>query len=209
MKIALINGSPKRKESISGIILEELKQLLPTEHHIETFNINKPSLTEDEIEKLQSCTAWVFAFPLYIDSIPSQLLSCLCQLEQAGFDRNGKHVYAIVNCGFYEGKQTRHALSMMEVWCQKADLMWGMGIGFGGGGGLAYMKRIPQGRGPKRSLGKSLTVLVDAILLQDSKDNIYASITLPRFVYKFISEFIWKKAIKANGGKVSDLDRKL
>ena len=39
MKIALINGSPKRKDSASGLILKELQGLIPSENEI-----IKPSL---------------------------------------------------------------------------------------------------------------------------------------------------------------------
>jgi len=209
MNIALINGSPRKKDSSSGALLEDIKQLLPAEHHIKEFHLNKSELTEEDIKEMQNCTAWVFAFPLYVDAIPSQLLSCLCQLEKAEFDGSGAHVYAFVNCGFYEGRQARHALSIMEVWCQKAGLQWGMGVGFGGGGPLAKMGNIPLGKGPKRTLGNILSVLVDAILALDSKDNVFASISLPRFVYRFASEVNWRKSIKANGGKVRDLDRRL
>ena len=208
MKIALINGSPKRKGSSSSALLEDLKKLLPDEHQIKQFHFNKPLLTEDEITELQDCSAWVFAFPLYVDSIPSHLLSCLCQLEQADFNRNGIHIYTFVNCGFYEGKQNTYALSIMENWCYKAGLNWGMGIGFGGGGALSSMKNAPLEKGPKRNLGISLTVFVEAISRQDQKDNIITSIAFPRFLYKLIIELEWRKSIKANGGKVKDLKKR-
>ena len=208
MNIALINGSPKTKASASGALLEDLKQLLPNEHHIKLLHLNKPALTIEDITTLQDCSAWVFAFPLYVDAIPSHLLSCLCQLEQADFNRNDIHVYSFVNCGFYEGKQTKYAMGVIETWCRKTGLKWGMGVGFGGGGALVSMKNAPLEKGPKRTLGKSLTLFVEAILRQDQKDNIYTSIAFPRFLYKIIIESIWKKAIKKNGGKVKDLKKR-
>jgi len=209
MNIAFINGSPKRKDSASGALLADLKQLIPSEHLIKEFNLNKDFITEKDIEALHNCSVWVFAFPLYVDSIPSHLLSCFCQLEQTEFNRNNIYVYGLVNCGFYEGEQTQYAMSMMEIWCDKVGLNWGMGVGFGGGGGLAQMKSIPLGKGPKKTLGKSLAVCADAISKGISIDNVYTSINLPRFVYKFFAESTWKKSIKANGGKVKDLNKKL
>lgn len=209
MNIALINASPKIKESASSLLLGELKNLLPSTHQVKEFSIRKPVLTEEEIEALQNYSTWVFVQPLYIDAIPSHLLSCLCQLEQVSFAEQTIHVYAIVNGGHYEGKQSRHALGIMENWCKKTGLQWGMGIGFGGSGALDQITGVPLGYGPKKKLGVAYETLARAILSQKSGENIYVSVGLPRFVYKFLGEMGWRKQIKANGGKWKDLKRKV
>jgi len=208
MNIGLINGSPKAKGSSSEVLLEDLSSLLPTEHPVQKFSFNKPVVTDQDIEKLQNCQAWVFTFPLYVDGIPSHLLSCLKQLEQADIKNKDIRVYVIINCGFYEAGQNRHAMTMMEIWCGKTGLKWGMGIGFGGGGGLPTIKNVPLGKGPKTTLGKSLAVFSKAILAKETEDNHYITINLPRFVYKFFADIGWKKLIKANGGKVKELERR-
>jgi len=209
MNIALINGSPKKTESSSGALLHDLKSLFPAEYSIKEFRMNKPTLTEAEIEELQGYSTWVFAQPLYIDGLPSHLLFCLYQLEQALSTDKVIRVYAIVNGGLYEGKQSHHALAIMENWCKRAGLQWGMGIGYGGGGGMAQMKHIPLGKGPKRALGKAYTVFAETIASQSSGENIYASITIPRFLYKYIVERGWRKRLKANGGRAKDINRKV
>jgi len=209
MNIALINGSPRGKGSNSGALLGDLKGVLPAEVSIREFHFSKPMITDQDMKDLQNCSTWIFAFPLYVDAIPSHLLSCLGQLEQADFKRENIHIYAIVNCGFYEAKQNRHAVSMMEIWCEKAGLTWEMGIGFGAGGGLSQMKNIPLGKGPKKNLGIALAELKETILAKDSKDNLYMSMNYPRFVHKLFAEAGWRKGIKANGGKVKDLKRQL
>ena len=208
MNIALINGSPRGKESNSGALLADLKEVLPTEASIREFHFNKPTITDQAMRELKNCSAWIFAFPLYVDGIPSHLLSCLEQLEQADFQHEAPHVYTIVNCGFYEAKQNRLAVSMMEIWCERAGLTWGMGIGIGGGGGLSQMRNVPLGKGPKRTLGNALAVLNEAVLEKETKDNFYTSINFPRFVHKLLAEANWKRRIKANGGKVKDLKKR-
>jgi len=209
MNIALINGSPRGKKSNSSALLEDLKGLFPTEVSAQAFNFNKPMIADQDMKNLQNCSTWVFAFPLYVDGIPSHLLSCLQQLEQADFKCEDVHVYVIVNCGFYEAKQNYHAISMMEIWCEKAGLTWGMGIGLGGGGGVSQIKNVPLGKGPKRTLGNALSVLGESVLTKEPRDNFYTSINFPRFVHKFFAESGWRKSIKANGGKVKDLKRQL
>jgi len=209
MNIGLISGSPKDKDSSSEILLEDLSRLLPTEHTIQKFHFNKPVVTEQDINNLRNCSAWVFSFPLYTNGIPSHLLSCLKQLEQADCKGKDIRVYAISNCGFYEGTRNKYAIANMEIWCEKAGLTWGMGIGFGGGSGMVHLKSIPLGKGPKKNLGKSLSALSGAISEKASKDNHYITLNIPMFVYKLLAGGSWKKLIKANGGKVKDLDKRI
>jgi hypothetical protein len=42
-------------------------------------------------------------------------------------------VYAIFNCGFFEGKQCKSAFPILEYWCKKAGLVYSGGVGIGGG----------------------------------------------------------------------------
>jgi len=209
VNIALINGSPKKKDSNSDALLHDLKSLFPAEHHIKEFLLNKPTLTEAELKELQSCSTWVFAQPLYIDGLPSHLLSCLCQMEREISTDEVIRVYAIVNGGLYEGKQSQHALAIMESWCRRTGLQWGMGIGLGGGGGMKQMKGIPLGKGPKRALGKAYKVFAETILSQGVGENLYVSIALPRVLYKFLAERNWRKRFKENGGRARDLNRQI
>jgi len=209
VNIALINASPKKKESNSGALLHDLKSLFPAAYNIKEFSMNKPTLTEAEIKELQSYSTWIFAQPLYIDGIPSHLLSCLCQMEQEISTDETIRVYVIVNGGLFEGKQSHHALAIMENWCRRAGLQWGMGIGYGGGGGMTQMKGVSLGKGPKSTLGKAYGVFAETILSQGSRENIYTSIAFPRVLYKYMAEMNWRKRIKANGGRVKDINRRI
>jgi len=209
LNIGLINCSPKAKgNSSSEILLDDLNSLFSIGHFVQRLHFKKPAVTDLDIETLQHCHAWIFSFPLYVDGIPSHLLSCLKQFERSDFKYNDIRVYVIINCRFYEGGQNRHAMEMMEIWCEKAGIKWGMGIGLGGGGGLLQMKNVPLGKGPKTALGKSLSVLSEAVLNKETKDTHYISINLPRFVYTFLANSGWNKLIKENGGKVKDLKRR-
>lgn len=208
MNIALINASPKKKESASKTLLCDLKSTFSGEHTIKDFSFHTPNITEVEINELCNYSAWVFAFPLYVDGIPSHLLSCLCEMEKLGINNKNIHVYAIVNCGFFEGKQNRNALAILKNWCDKMGFVWGAGIGFGGGGALAYMNGVPLGSGPKGTLGKAYKELTNTILSQSSIEDIYTSIGFPRLLYKVGAEMGWKQMIKANGGKKKDINKR-
>lgn len=115
MKIAFINGSPKIKDSASSYILQELKVFLKDESNmISEYYFRKSQLSTKEIEQLTEYNILVFAFPLYVDGIPSHLLNCLMQLEKpfANIKEKNIMVCSLVNCGFYEGLH----INLLQKW---------------------------------------------------------------------------------------------
>ncbi len=207
MKIALINASPKAKGSTSGTLLEDLKNRIGQRAEITEPVCHGASLPKGTPEALQSADAWVFAFPLYVDGIPSHLLSCLIQLEEAGLGDPNVRIYGIVNCGFYEGKQGEPALEVLQNWCARTGFLWGGGVGVGGGGGLAMMPKTPPGQGPKAPIEEALGILAENILQGKRQDNRYVSVAVPRFLYKMGAQIGWRQMIKANGGRKKDLSK--
>lgn len=211
MKIALINGSPRMKDNASGTLLEDLRTLINSNDEIISCELHKPQINEEQKEELYSCDALVLAFPLYVDGIPSHLLSCLKSLQTYFNIRPSKpiKVYTIINCGFYEGRQNEVAIEIVKNWTYKSGLLWGQGLGIGGGGMLASIKTIPIGHGPKKNLGKAFNELVPNIINGESGDTVYISPNFPRFLYMAGGNMGWRSQIKTNGLKVKDLFRQL
>jgi len=118
MKIALINGSPKVKESASGNIIEELKGIIEKDNvQIINCDLHKAQVSDEQKEELYSCDAIIFAFPLYVDGIPSHLLYCLKVLQEYFNTKESKpiRIYTIVNCGFFEGQQNAIAIDILKI----------------------------------------------------------------------------------------------
>jgi len=206
MNIALINGSPKKKDSASEIILSELKSLLGN-NNINEISLNSPKL--ENPENFSGHDILVFSFPLYIDGIPSHLLSCLCELEQY-FRQNPSDtmVYAMSNNGFFEGEQNKYAIELMKNWCIKSGLKWGGGLGVGAGGMLGGLKDVPAGKGPKKNISLAINKLSENILNKKENGIKFVSPNLPRFMYILVAHMGFRQAIKANGFKTKDLFRK-
>lgn len=207
MNISFINGSPKKKKSASQAVLNDLKTFLPSQN-ISEIHFNKPKVTEEQIEILRKSDVLVFSFPLYVDSVPSNLLACLLVLEKELYSLP-LTVYAISNNGFYEGIQNKHALNVIKNWTTKTQLTWGQGLGVGAGGMLVGFSKVPPGKGTKKSLGTALRTLSSNILHLQSGENLFITANFPRFLYKLIAHFGWKWQIKKNGKTVKDLYRKL
>ena len=205
MKIGIINGSPKKTGSASGILAGEFTGLLEqaeiTECHIYNRGYSIPP-------QLSQQDALVFFFPLYVDAIPSQLLSFLENLEEELRGRDIT-VYAAVNSGFCEGRQNRWALEIMENWCGKTGLKWGQGLGIGGGGMLTGIESVPPGKGPKKYISKGLSEMAAHVKSRQNAENIYVSINFPRRLYILMAQIGWRQQLKRNGLKLKDLKRVL
>lgn len=209
MKIVGINGSPKYSGSSSGVILKELEAYL-TGHEYTEISVRKPEISEEMKTQILGCEVLVFAFPLYADSIPSQLTAALQQMESILKDaQTDKVVYAIVNCGFYEGRQNHIALKMMKCWCRKAGLFWGQGLGIGGGGMAPMLIDIPEGKGIKKDFSGALKELAEKIVKRGRAEDRFISPGIPRIMYKLAGQMGWRKQIKNNGLSVKELSRKI
>ena len=225
MKIALINGSPKFKENASGKLLDLVKEAagaagLDTTDCRDMSNFveiqfRKPQPpTAEQLAQLAEADAWVFAFPLYVDGIPGHLLHVLTELEaaraSAGLSNPQRKIYGICNCGFYEGQQNEPALDVLKNWTAKCGYIWGGGVGVGGGGATISLTGMGKvGHFFMGPINKALSKQAAAIGNGQTLANQYVSIALPRWIYTFCAHDGWKKKIKANGGKVEDLERRL
>lgn len=212
MKIVFLNASPKLRNSASGVLLTDLKECVLKEikdAEVTDINLHKPEVSEETIELIKNMDILVFSFPLYVDGLPSHFLSCLCQLQRLDFGQKSIGVYGIANCGFYEGKQNECALHILENWCSRMQFQWKMGLGVGGGGSLSMMGSVPFGHGPKKPIDVKLEQMVQSIKNGFTEENQYVSVGMPRFAYKLAAELGWKQTIRANGGKIRDLGRRL
>ncbi|MFA7673042.1 MAG: hypothetical protein WCY62_04225 [Clostridia bacterium] len=206
LKIALINGSPKGKSSVSGFILDELKSYFDQQIITEFPFHASHSITTAELEALAVQDILVFAFPLYVDGIPSHLLRSLVKIENYfNGDPPELKVYAVVNAGFFEGKQTKNALDMMRRWSEASGVKWGQGIGIGGGGMLTSLRNVQNGKGPRKDPSLVLRALAKNATEGKSTGNIFVSPNFPRFLYKIAAELGWRLRIRQNGLHQKDL----
>ena len=206
MNIVMVNGSPKVKETVSGYLLSELKTNLGESIVVTEYRLTRTNDTTALYQDILSCDAVLFAFPVYVDAIPSHLLRFLTELEQ--FLHGGPcqaMVYAIVNCGFIEAKQTRLAIRMMECWCHRAGLRWGRALGVGGGEMIAGLSSIPLGAGPKTSLGHSMDEYIQSLRTLSGGETLFASPNFPRFAFQMAGNHMWNSAAKSHGLTKQDI----
>ena len=131
-KTVLINCSPKKKLSVSGFIMRCAGLMIRGEK--EYLRLRTPADRERALQALKTAGKVVFAVPLYVDSLPSHVLSFLKEAEAFCGERGLRpKVYAIANNGFIEGKQNEPLMQVMENFCARSGLEWCGGVGIGGG----------------------------------------------------------------------------
>lgn len=132
MKTVLINCSPKKRFCASAYFLG-LQRLFVKGKKV-TERLRNASDHGRILEELADADTVVFCLPLYVDSVPSHILPFLKEMED--FCKKNSihpHIYSISNNGFIEGSQSEPILRVFQNFCARSDLMWGGGIGIGGG----------------------------------------------------------------------------
>lgn len=205
MKIALINGSPKCKESASGALISDFLACAYEKCDCVEVKMNKVKLDKSVMESLAECEAWVIFYPLYVDGVPGHLLSCLKTLEENKERFGERYIYAVSNCGFYDGRQCEWSLEIIEHWSRRCGFAYGGGIGVGGGGALTALLHMKPGDKPKSKIDRSLNYLFEKVLEEGRFDNIYANISISRSIYKMAAEYGWGRNLVKNGKKKKDI----
>lgn len=208
MKILMICGSPRRKNSTSQYLLQGLKEKISDGNEILMANVAESydKTVEIIVNNIADTKAIVLAFPLYVDGIPSNFLEVLINTEKVikGKKTDCK-VYAIINNGFYDARQNGIAIDMILKWCEKSGMKMGYAIGVGAG---EMVQEAPLGHGPATNLGKVIDQLSVDILKGKSGETIFVEPNFPRFLYKIAAHFSWRKQAKGNGLKSSDIKKR-
>ena len=207
LKISIVNGSQKKYESNTGIILDILKIKINNTHELSFFNCGINELTGGDYKKIICADAIILAFPLFVHSLPSNTLKFLIELEKIIKQEQACNLimYAIINNGFYEGKQNNIAFEILKNWCEHNAVKFGGGIGQGAGEMLGKMKFIPVNTGFFGNFADALRVMLKKLELRETFEVIYLSPYFPRFLWKLLAERYWKKLAANNGLKTADM----
>ena len=139
MKTVFINGSPKKKLSVSSYLLGIVRLLVRGE--VVSEQVRNPGDHERVLQSLKDAENVVFGMPLYVDGVPSHMLAFMKEMEKFCIDNDIRlNVYVVSNGGFIEGCQNRPLMQVMENFCKRCNFQWRGGVGIGGGVMLNVMR---------------------------------------------------------------------
>lgn len=194
MKIALIDGSLEREDSISGQMLEEMKPYLMGQEWEEFyFYADSPRKREETARRLQEYDTLLLAVPFDGEKLSSHMEGILTELKLLlGEKKSLQTAYAMVQCGAYDGYRNEGALDSLRAWCEEEGILWGQGIGMGAGGMLLSMQEIPMGQGPKKEVGKAFAELVEHMVSRVPGEDLFLSIDISRFSCQAAAGYGWR-----------------
>lgn len=219
-RICFVNGSPKGETSSSNTLLKEVNTMVSDNEYSKYFiNVTKSlkasqkNLEDDFIEMINA-DAVIFAFPLYVDCLPSIFIRFLHEFYEFAVKINSSNrntkIYAIINCGFPEPSQNSNALRIMKNFCTKLNYKWRFGIGIGMGGMIGSTKDVPFKSGLKREVYNGLHDIFKDIEeeIKGEKEDLYVRFKFPKRLYLFMGSKGWISSAKKNGLKKNQLYRK-
>ena len=142
MKTLILTMSPRKSFSASMYYSKVLKFFMK-KGEAEILELKTQKQYLDLERQLDSVDNLVFVTPVYVDTLPSTVLEKLVKIEDFAKDKNLKiNVYAITNCGFYEGEQCELAQKTFETWCLKCGFNFYGGLGIGAGVMVAFIRTL-------------------------------------------------------------------
>ena len=181
MNILFLNGSPKRITSASQYFLNLIRM---QSVKCKTKQIKLQPKAYDEIfSQFRQIDALVISLPVYVDGVPSHVLRFMTEAEQFLKEHNYSFkLYVISNCGFYEGTQCKHVLSIMRSFCKASGLIWGGGLGIGAGEMLGAIRVM--------LISTALSFLISVptfFLLGEPFLGLWISSAIPMFIFLLLS----------------------
>lgn len=204
-KTLLINCSLKAGDSNSRIFLDTLNRNMNGEAVI--VNIGEYLRRFDELTSVvDGADKLVVAMPLFVDGVPSVAVRFMEHLYIQNSASN-KKVYAIVNQGFYESRQSCNALAIAKNWAEKTGFDYSGGVAVGAGEmiGMLVHNGISE-NGPIKSTIVALKQMAKAVEHGDKFEDIYVEPTrFSRRMYMFIANRTWPRSAKAFGVRKKEL----
>ena len=210
MNIFAVNGSPKIGVSNSGTVLSIIRRMLPEDVQWNDWcpaEAQRKKLRFD-VSLLQNAEVMLIACPLYVDGLHSTLMLFMEQHQQMLREcAHTKRIFAVVNCGFYEGKQNEHALEMIRFYSRQSGQNWCGGTGIGTGEMISGLNKISPEAGIRKPVIRALRSVAVAIASPYGclKEPVFTQHGLPWFLFKLAGEFGWRQSAKKNGLKTRDL----
>ena len=174
-------------------------------HELSVVEWNKKNAKEEDFELMRTMDAIVFAFPLYVDAIPSSLLEFMYAFHEhlikhpCPKDCKVPKVYSIINNGFIEGKQNINALQIMAHYSARIGFIWRFGIGIGAGEFIREtMEVIPLKSKLILGIYKGLTILAADLegQVDTEQSNIMTNPSMPKLIFTAAASRHWIKEAK-------------
>lgn len=208
-KALLVVGSPRNKGSNSHFIGKYLIEKISEkgwsvdEEFVYQAVRNQDIMTKI-LKKLDDSDLVILVFPLYVDSLPSQMIKFL---ENVNEQRKGKggpkpRLIAICQSGFPESNHCDFAVRICQFFARDSGFGWAGGLSIGGGSAVHAVDLNElggMGRNLRRALELTATSLVNGGNVPAEAKELTNKGVLAPWLLRLIVNRGWKKQCRANG----------
>lgn len=205
MKVILLNGSPRGEKSNSQVMLRWLIEGYGRE--LPLYYLHRESLHPQAIKATLEADIIFLILPLYVDSMPGQVMKFFEELEKHREELRGRSIGTIIHSGFPEGSHSFILREILEGVFEELGLDC-LGIAIRGGSeGTRLMPDLLQRRSIKaiREIGRALSQ--ERPWPESALRDLSHPLTLSRrrkLAMKMeswlgLSNLYWNRQLKANG----------
>jgi hypothetical protein len=210
--LVLLNGSPKGRGGTSGSIGDYILSKMTQEGiSKETIHVGKSIRNEEKwnkvVESVKNADTIILSFPLYWDSLPSQLIKAFENLysRKDELDRS-PNFYVVVNNGFPEPWHNEIAIEICKNFSKKMNFKWQGALNIGGGAAIAG-RALEETGGMTFKLRETLEMASKAIEqsepIPSKVKNRLSKPLYPPFFNLVFGGIGWRKQAKKKGVKTS------
>lgn len=140
-KVLILNGSPRKGKSTTGVFTESfVNHYRALGGEADLLRAGEPIGSQEEISKLQllleTADCIGLFFPLYVDSLPSNLLSWMNAMEAILNEKprpKPLKVFYTTQCGYPITENMKHAVMNCRFFTEAIHGQWLGGLSYGGG----------------------------------------------------------------------------
>lgn len=208
MNVSILIGSPKGRKSASFMLGSRLAEGLRMHGASLSELLVHNGLRSEEgtallLDAVDASELVVFAFPLYVDSLPApltRLLELIAERRASVAPAGMPRLAVLVQCGFPEPHQCDTAVGICRLFAERTGMRWAGALAMGMGGSLGEdFRKVPGGG---RDLLKALDMASEALAgggeIPEEAARLFAKPLMPRWVYTLFGNLGWRMQLRKN-----------
>jgi Flavodoxin-like fold len=211
MNAFLLVGSPKGRNSASyrlGSMLAEgiRKRGAAVSEEMVHEGLRSEDGTARLLDSVDAADLVIFAFPLYIDSLPApftRLLELVAEHRTPIASPGTPRLAAIVQCGFPEAHQCDTAVGICRLFAERTGMRWSGALAMGMGGSVGGdLGKLPGGgKNILDAIGMASESLANGGAIPNAATTLFAKPLMPRWMYTLVGNWGWRMQLRKNKGR--------
>jgi len=208
MNAFLLVGSPKGRKSASyllgSMLAEGIRERGGT---VSEGMVHEGLRSEDDtarlLDSVDAADLVIFAFPLYIDSLPApftRLLERIAERRARVVPAGSPRLAVVVQCGFPEAHQCGTAVGICQLFAERTRMRWAGALAMGMGGSVGGDPRKLPGGGKNllAAIGIASESLANGGAIPEAATELFAKPLMPRWMYTMVGNLGWRMQLRKN-----------